>query len=182
MNYTVHSIESAPAASKDTLAAVARAYGFLPNLMGVMAEAPAALKAYPTLIGLFDQTSFTPTERQVVLLATSVENGCDYCVAAHTVIAGMQGVAGEVVQAIRAGQPLADTRLEALRRFTIAVVGSRGRVSDADTTSFLGAGYTLGQVLEVVLGVAIKTLSNYVNHIAETPIDGAFAAAASPAA
>lgn len=178
MSYTVHSIDSAPAASKETLAAVAKAYGFLPNLMGVMAEAPAALKAYPTLIGLFDQTSFSPTERQVVLLATSVENGCAYCVAAHTAIAGMQGVPGEVVQAIRAGQPIADPRLEALRRFTLAVVTSRGRLSDADTALFLGAGYTQGQVLEVVLGVAIKTLSNYTNHIAETPLDDAFAGAA----
>lgn len=175
MTYTVHTVESAPAAASESVATAVKAYGFLPNLLALMAEAPALLKAYQALGGLFEATSFDKTERQVVLLATSYENGCEYCVAAHTAIAGMQKVPDDVVAAIREGRPLADPKLEALRRFTAAIVTSRGRPSDADTEAFRAAGYGNQQVLEVLLGVGMKTLSNYTNHLANTPLDGAFA-------
>jgi AhpD family alkylhydroperoxidase len=178
MNYTVHDVDTAPAAARETLAGAKKAYGFLPNLLAVMAGAPALLKSYHTLVDLFEETSLSPSERQVVLLATSYENNCEYCVAAHTVIAGMQRVPDDVVQAIRAGRPIVDPKLEALRRFTTAVVSARGRPSDAEVAAFLDAGYGRIQVLEVVLGVGLKTLSNYTNHIAETPLDRAFARAA----
>lgn len=178
MSYTVHTVHTAPSTATQVLKDTQEAYGFLPNLLGVMAEAPALLKAYRTVIGLFDETSLTPTERQVVLLTVSESNGCGYCVAAHTVIAGMQQVAADVVDAIRAGQAIADPKLQALRRFTGAVVESRGWPSADDMAAFLHAGYTQTQVLEVVLGVGVKTLSNYTNHIADTPLDAAFAKAA----
>ena len=178
MNYTVHSIDTAPEAAKEVLARTQKSYGFLPNLLGVMAEAPALLKAYRTLTDLFEETSFSPSERQVVLLTTSYENGCEYCVAAHSVIAGMQKVPDSVVQAIRDGKPIADRKLETLRRFTAAIVTSRGLPSEADIAAFLQAGFTQAQILEVVLGVGMKTLSNYTNHIAGTPLDRAFAKAA----
>ncbi len=177
MTYTVHSVESAPESAKTTLTEAKKTYGFLPNLLAVMAEAPALLKAYRALSGLFEETSLSPSERQVVLLTTSYENGCEYCVAAHSVIAAMQKVPPDVVQAIRDGKPIADRKLDALRRFTAAVVTSRGRPSDAETETFLNAGYRTQQVLEVVLGVGIKTLSNYTNHLADTPLDQAFAKA-----
>lgn len=178
MSYPVHTQESAPAAAQETLASAKKAYGFLPNLLAVMAEAPALLKAYRTVGDLFEQTSLSPTERQVVLLTASYENGCEYCVAAHSVIAGMQKVSDDVVQAIRDGQPLADRKLEALRRLTAAIVTSRGLPTPDQTAAFLGVGYTRAQVLEVVLGVGMKTLSNYTNHLADTPLDPAFARAA----
>jgi uncharacterized peroxidase-related enzyme len=178
MGYTVHTLDTAPADAKDTLAGVTKAYGFLPNLMGVMAEAPALVKAYRTLVGLFDETSLTPSERQIVLLTVSSENECEYCVAAHSVIAAMQMVPADVVQAIREGRPITDTKLEALRRFTASVVSTRARVPEAEMSAFLNAGYGKQQVLEVVLGVGVKTLSNYTNHLGETPLDAAFAKAA----
>jgi|CXWL01.1.fsa_nt_gi uncharacterized peroxidase-related enzyme len=178
MSYKVHTVETAPEPARETITAVTKAYGFLPNLIGVMAESPALMKAYRQAADLFDETSLTPAERQVVLLTVSFENGCDYCVAAHTVIAGMQKVPTPVVQAVRAGQPIGDARLEALRRFVSSVVINRGRPSAADTAAFLRAGFAETQVLEVVLGVGVKTLSNYTNHIAETPLDPAFASAA----
>lgn len=178
MTYTVHTQDTAPEAARETLARAKKAFGFVPNLLGVMAEAPALLNAYTTLSRIFDETSFSPAERQVVLLTVSYENGCDYCVAAHSVIAGMQKVPGDVVGAIRDGKPIADAKLEALRRFTAAVTKTRGRPSEDDTTTFLAAGYSQAQVLEVVLGVGMKTLSNYTNHIAKTPLDQAFAKAA----
>ena len=177
MNYKVHTVESAPEGARETLASATKAYGFLPNLLGVMAEAPALVKAYRTAVDLFEETSLTPSERQVVLLTVSYENGCEYCVAAHSVIAGMQRVPEAVVQAIRAGQPIGDGKLEALRRFVSAVVLTRGLPSEADTQAFLNAGYGQAQTLEVVLGVGVKTLSNYTNHIAGTPLDQAFAPA-----
>lgn len=178
MSYKIHSVESAPAAARETLAGAKKNLGFVPNLFGVMAEAPALLKAYATLSGIFDETSFNTTERQVVLLVASYENDCGYCVAAHTAIAEMQKVPNDVVKAIRNGQPVADRKIEALRRFTSAVVTSRGWPSEADTRDFLAAGYGRQQVLEVVLGVGMKTLSNYANHVAKTPLDPAFKAVA----
>lgn len=178
MTYEIHTVETAPAAAKETLGAVGKAYGFIPNLLAVMAEAPALLKAYTTVVGLFDQTSFNASERQVVLLTASYENGCEYCVSAHSAIARMQKVPDAVVGAIRDGRPIADAKLQALRAFTSTVVKSRGFPSEADTASFLAAGYTRTQILEVVLGVGVKTLSNYTTHVAETPLDQAFAPAA----
>ncbi|PCJ58215.1 MAG: carboxymuconolactone decarboxylase [Rhodospirillaceae bacterium] len=175
MTYPVHSLDTAPAAAKEDLAEAKAAYGFLPNLLGVMAEAPALLKAYRTVAGLFEGTSLSSTEQQIVLLAVSHENKCNYCVAAHSVIAKMQKVPVDVVHAVRDGQPVADKKLEALRRFTGSVVASRGWPSDADTKAFLDAGYSKAQILEVVLGIGMKTLSNYTNHIADTPLDEAFA-------
>jgi AhpD family alkylhydroperoxidase len=136
------------------------------------------VKAYTTLSRIFDETSLSATERQIVLLTASYVNGCEYCIAAHSVIAGMQKVPDDVMQAIRAGRPIADKKLEALRRFTAAVVTSRGWPSDSETAALLSVGYERQQVLEVVLGVGMKTLSNYANHIAETPLDQAFASAA----
>lgn len=178
MSHPVHTLGTAPTAAKETLAEVTKNYGFLPNLMGVLAGAPPTLKAYLALGGFFDQTTFTPAERQVVLLTTSFENGCSYCVAAHTVIAGMQKVPAPIVEAIRAGMPIADPKLDALRRFTSEVVTSRGYPSAEARAAFFAAGYGSTQVLEVLLGVTMKTLSNYVNHAADTPLDGTFGVAA----
>lgn len=177
-DYKTYAVEDAPADAKELLAAAKMKYGFVPNLLGTMAEAPALLKAYMTLSGIFEESSLDASERQVVLLAVSRENGCEYCVAAHTVIAGMQKVPADVVAAVRSGGPIGDPKLEALHAFAAAVAGSRGRPGEAQTRAFLAAGYDKRQVLEVVLGVGLKTLSNYTNHIAGTPLDGAFGPAA----
>ena len=109
--------------------------------------------------------------QQVVLVAASMANGCHYCVAAHTAGLKMAGLADDQIGALRSESPLADPKLEALRVFTSAVVQHRGHVSDADLQTFLAAGYERAQVFEVLLGVAMKTLSNYSNHIADTPLD-----------
>jgi uncharacterized peroxidase-related enzyme len=178
MSYPVHTVDTAPAAARETLAGAKKSYGFVPNLLAVMAEAPALLKAYRTLSELFDQTSFNPSERQVVLLTASYENDCSYCVAAHSAVAGMQKVPADVIQAIRAGNPVPDPKLQALRRFTSVVVNTRGWPTETDLAAFQGAGYSRAQVLEVVLGVGMKTLSNYASHIADIPLDQAFAPAA----
>lgn len=178
MKFPIHTPDSAPVPARPILAGAQKGMGFVPNLLGTMANAPALLNAYSTVARIFDDTSLSPTERQIVLIATSRENGCEYCVAAHTVIAGMQSVPKDVVAAVRAGTPIADQKLEALRQFTAAVVATRGRPSDAAIENFAAAGYSQPQVLEVVLGVGVKTISNYTNHIAHIPLDEAFSSAA----
>ncbi len=176
-DFKVHTIESAPEASKPTLEKAQKTLGFVPNLYGVFAESPAMLEAYATLGGIFDRsTSFTATERQVVLLTAIFENECDYCMAAHSTIAGMQRVPDDVVQALRRGEPIPDVRLEALSAFARKVVRERGWVSEGDVQAFLDAGFTRAQLLEVILGIGMKILSNYANHIARTPVDEAFQA------
>ena len=172
--FPIHTESSAPAGAKDSLAAIRGSLGFVPNLMGLLAEAPEALGAYLSLSSLFEASSLGPVERQVVLLATSFVNGCDYCMAAHSGLAKMQGVPEDVVASLRDGRPIADPRLEALRAFTAAVTERRAVVSEAEVESFLAAGFTRRQLLEVLLGVTQKTLSNYVNHLARTPLDTAF--------
>jgi uncharacterized peroxidase-related enzyme len=173
MNFTVHTTKTAPAA-RETLKAAERSIGFLPNLLGVLAEAPIALKAYIDLTGLLDESSLSPVARQVLMLAISHENACEYCMAAHSTVAGMEGMPRPVLTALRNGTPIPDTKLEALRSFAVEVVLTRGRVDAPRVAEFLAAGYTRQNILEVVFGVAMKTLSNYTGHLTNTPVDGEF--------
>lgn len=177
MNYPIHTAAQAPEKARPLLAGAEKAFGFVPNMLGKMATAPALLEGYMTLARIFDTSSLSPAERQIVLLSTSYENGCDYCMAAHTVIASMQQVDKAVVEATRSGSPIADAKLEALRRFAAAVTATRGWPDPLVTKAFFAAGYGQQQALEVILGVGLKTLSNYTNHLAATPIDPAFTAA-----
>lgn len=174
MTFKIHNENTASAPAAELLKKAKDKYGFVPNLLGTMAEAPALLKAYMTLAGIFDETSFNATERQIVLLAVSLANSCGYCMAAHTAIAGMQGVPEDVIQALRENTPIKDKKLEALRRLAHNIAETRGYPSESTVRSFLDAGYTQAQFLEVILGVGMKTLSNYTNHIAKTPLDEAF--------
>jgi uncharacterized peroxidase-related enzyme len=170
-SFKIHTPDSAPAAARETLQAVRQKYGFVPNLLGELAAAPSVLKAYVTLNALLANSSLRPIEQQVVLIAASVTNGCTYCVAAHTAGLKAAGLPDAQIDALRSGQPLADHRLQALRALTTAIVDRRGRITERELQPFLDAGFMQEQVLEVLLGVALKTLSNYSNHIAETPID-----------
>lgn len=169
-----HDTESAPKDARPALTDAERRFGMLPNLMRKMATAPALLKGYLALGELFEQTSFSPAEQQVVLLSVSRDNRCDYCMGAHSVLADMAGVPKAVTDALRDGKSLPDPRLEALRRFTTAVVEARGWVEEAALAEFQEAGYDAQQVLEVVLGVGMKTLSNYTNHLVGTELDASF--------
>jgi len=170
--FPVHTLESAPAESREALSAAAAAFGFVPNLIGVMASSPALAEAYLALSGIFERkTALSPAERQVVLLAVSRYHECRYCVAAHSMAADMQKVPAEVVEAIRSDTPIPDRKLEALRKLTTALVEQRGWLPEADIEAFLTVGYTPAQLLDVLVGVAQKTLSNFTNHLAATPLD-----------
>ena len=174
--FPIHTLETAPEGSRPFIAGAKAAFGLVPNLVGEFAESPAVIEGYLALASAYQKSGLTPLEREVVLIAASVENACHYCVAAHTTVTQGQKLDQTVIQAVRNGGPIADARLEALRDFATRVVRERGWVSDADVNRLIAAGYTAGNVLEVVLGVGLKTISNYVNHIAETPVDAAFQA------
>ena len=174
MKLEILNLETASAEAHEILGQVRKKYGFVPNLMGVLANSPAALKAYLSLGALFSETTLTPTEQQVVLLTVSATNGCEYCVAAHSAMARMQRIPDDIVVGVRSGQQLSDSRLEALRVLTSEIVAQRGWPSEDAIQRFLDSGFARPQVLEVILGVTMKTLSNYANHIVSTPIDPQF--------
>jgi len=170
-DFTLHDPATAPADAKPILEGAEASFGMVPNLHRVLAEAPAALEGYASLWSIFDKTSFTPAERQVVYLTSNYENECRYCMAGHSVLAKGAGLADDAIAALRNGTAIAEPRLEALRTFTSKVVVQRGWVEEADVQAFLQVGFTRQQVLEVILGVAVKVISNYTNHLADTPLD-----------
>ncbi|AMM18611.1 carboxymuconolactone decarboxylase (plasmid) [Burkholderia sp. PAMC 28687] len=170
-HFTAHTADTAPEASKATLAAVKSTFGFVPNLQANMAESPELLTGYSALWDLFSKSTLISHEQQVVYMSSNFENNCHYCMAGHTTLAGMIKMDPAVIEALRAGVPLPNAKLEALHRFTTLVVRDRGFVPEVDIVAFLAAGYTRQNVLEVVLGVAAKVMSNYTNHLAHTPLD-----------
>lgn len=172
--FTIHSQKTAPTASQPMLDNLQKTIGFVPALYGVLAEAPKALEAYGVLATLFKQTSLTTAEQHVVWLTINYENNCDYCVPAHTGLAKIDRVADDVIEALRNGTAIADHRLEVLRSFTRQLVQRRGWVEDDEVELFLAAGYTRQNILEVIVGMSHKVISNYTNHIARTPVDPAF--------
>jgi alkylhydroperoxidase family enzyme len=170
----IHNIETAPEGSKALLENSQKAYGMIPGLHGVLAASPELLKAYQELHQLFTETSFNNDELTVVWQTINVEHGCHYCVPAHTGIAKMMKVDDAIIDALRNETPLADAKLEALRTLTLSITRNRGNVSQADLEAFYAAGYGEQQVLEIILGLSQKVISNYTNHIANTPVDEAF--------
>jgi len=160
----------------EVLAKLKAQTGSIRNLHAVMANAPGLLETYLNGYRAFRSGSgFTPAEQEVVLLTISRVNGCTYCVAAHSTAADRNKVPAEVTDALRDGKPLPDARLDALSTFTAAFVESRGLPTAAQVDAFLAAGFSETDILQVLLAVAVKTISNYTNHLFHTPIDEAFA-------
>ena len=174
-SFPVLTLDNAPTNAKSLLQQTQSNFGFIPNLIGVMATSPALTEAYLTVAGIFAKSNLSATEQQIVLLTVSHYHECCYCMAAHTAIAGMQNVDYDVVQAIRDNQPISDSKLEALRHFTQQLIDNRGWVNETEVQVFLDAGYETVHVLDILVGVAQKTLSNFTNHIAKTPLDNQFA-------
>lgn len=169
--FQIHTIDTAPDDAQEALEGARQKFGFLPNVLGELASSPPALKAYLGLGELLGETSLTPLEQQIVLISASRSNGCTYCVAAHSAGLKMAGAGPDLIESLRDGRSPSDGKLAALAAFTVAIVERRGEVTDGETKAFLAAGYRLEQILEVLIGVAMKTISNYTNHIARTPLD-----------
>lgn len=152
------------------------ALGFVPNMYRAMVNRPALLETYLDGYARFrTETGFGSVEQEVVLLAISYDNRCAYCTAAHSMVADkMSGVPSEVLSAIRSGEEIPDERLAALYAAAAAVTASRGRPDAATVEAFLAAGFTEADLLSVVLAVSVKVISNYTNHLFDTPVDAEF--------
>jgi uncharacterized peroxidase-related enzyme len=170
-------LETAQGEGKLVLEKAVKQVGFLPNMYARMVHSPGLLNTYLDGYASFRQTSgFDAVEQEVVFLTISRVNGCSYCVAAHSALADMKSkVPAEVTNAIRDGRPIPDARLSALSKFVEVMVRTRGLPTRADVSAFHAAGYSDKQILEVVLAIAVKTLSNYANHLFHTPVDPMFA-------
>ena len=169
-----HDLETAPEGSKPLLEKSQKAFGRLPGLHKVLAESPQAYEGYQVLHKLFTETDFDGEELTVVWQTINVEHECHYCVPAHTGIAKMMKVSDEISNALRDETPLPTAKLEALRTFTLQMVRNRGNVTEEQIQTFFAAGYSHRAILDVVLGLAQKTMSNYINHMAQTPVDEVF--------
>jgi len=139
-----------------------------------MASSPTLTKTYLDIADNFTHSGLSPTEQQIVLLTVSYYHKCNYCLAAHTIIAGMLKVNASVIEAIRQNKPITNKKLETLRIFTRQIVDSRGSLNEVDIDNFLQEGYSSSHILDILVGIAQKTLSNYTNHIAKTPLDKEF--------
>ncbi|MDB6176995.1 carboxymuconolactone decarboxylase family protein [Paracoccus sp. Z330] len=163
---------NAPEAALPLIEKSKKAFGRLPGLHAVMAGSPALLEGYQVLHRLFaEETAFDADEKTVVWQTINVYHECHYCVPAHTGIAKMMGVSDDISNALRDETPLPNPKLEALRDFTLVMLESRGNPSDAQMQAFLDAGYEQRHVLDIILGLAQKVMSNYTNHVAQTPVD-----------
>ena len=169
--------DAAEGDAKEMLDGAREKLGFVPNMYRGMAINPGLLSTYLHGYAHFrEQANFTPPEQEVVFLTISLANGCDYCTAAHSMLAiNVSKLSEADTQALRDGKPLEDARLEALRRFTHHMWETRGLPSEAEAEAFKSAGYGDLHILEIILAMAVKTISNYANHVGHTPVDDAFA-------
>lgn len=168
---------SAEGKSKEILDIALKQVGFIPNMYANMANAPAMLSTYLHGYALFrSESSFSSVEQEVVFLAVSQYNGCNYCTAAHSMLADkMSGVPKDVLQAIRARQPIPDAKLAALAAMAVEMVAKHGQPDPAVVKTFLDVGYQERDLLYIVLAAAVKVLSNYSNQAFRTTVDEKFA-------
>jgi len=171
---TVHTNETAPEESKALMERSKKAYGYVPNLHAVLAGSPQLLEAYQDLHELFTKSSFNDDELTVVWQTINVEHECHYCVPAHTAIAKAMKVDDDIINALRDKTKLPSEKLEVLRDTTLILTRNRGNISQEEIKQFYEAGYSQRQLLDIILGLSQKVISNYTNHIGETPIDKGF--------
>jgi uncharacterized peroxidase-related enzyme len=143
--------------------------GFVPNLYAYYAKNETALGDYLALQNR--KSTLKPKEREVINLVTSQINGCRYCQSAHTVLGKMNGFTDEQVIEMRKGSASFDTKLNALVKFTASVVENRGRATEESKDAFFEAGYTEANLIDVVIAVGDKTISNYIHNVVDFPID-----------
>lgn len=167
LNFAFHTSENTTGKTQELLSGIQKGYGFVPNLFGYMAEAPTTVEAYLALNDFISKTSFTPAQQQVALLAVSVENNCEFCSVAHRAIGKMKGANVQTLTAIASYGIINDPKDRALVAFTQSVTKNRGRPAEAEVQAFVNAGFNMQQILEVILIVSIKTLSNYINHFTQ---------------
>ena len=163
-----------PKEAKALLDNLGSVFGFIPNLGYAIAVEPAVLSAYITILQSLGATSLDPVAQQVALVAASCANAADYGVAVHATLAAKVGAPADVVEVLRNGGPLADPKLEAVRRFADAIASNRTQVSDSDVNALKAAGYDCRAAIAIALAAAGKTLVNTVAHLSKVKIDAGF--------
>ncbi|MCC5925898.1 MAG: carboxymuconolactone decarboxylase family protein [Bacteroidetes bacterium] len=169
-------LEHSTETQKKLLNAAKKEYRMIPNMYKAMANSPILLKSYMAGYNEFRQnSSFSPSEHEVVFLTISVENNCSYCMAAHSLVADMVSkVPPNVTDAIRNGTEIDDPKLKSLAAFTAIMVNKRGNPDEEDVQQFFENGYSEKHILDIILAISIKTISNYTNHVFHTELDAAF--------
>ncbi len=153
------------------LQAVKKQLGVVPNLFRLVGNSPAALEGYLGLNGALAKGALEAPTRERIALAVAEINGCDYCLSAHSYLGKNLAKLSDVEIAANRDGHSADAKADAAVGFAVKLVEARGHVSDADIKAVKDAGYDDAQVIEIVLHVALNTLTNYVNEVAKTAID-----------
>lgn len=171
-----HGLESNDPEIRKILEGANNKLGFVPNMYSNMVNLPPMLETYLFGYDKFrSESGFSPVEQEVVFLTISYENSCHYCVAAHSMLAdNVSKVPSEVTDAIREGRAISDPKLAALSLFTAAMVTCRGWVEKNVIENFLAAGFEEKHILAILLAISVKTISNYSNHLFDTPVDEVF--------
>lgn len=172
--FPVHTLQSAPAASRPSLEALQGAFGMIPNIAGAMSTSPVLIGS---LVGLFQKVhggSFSEDQIQVLLLTNAVTNRSAWAVAFHSYLALQQGVDPAEVEAIRAGRAPRDPRHAALSALARTLIDKRGRLDEQDRARFLSAGFAPALLLEVIAVVAASTITNYTGSVTQPPLENAF--------
>jgi uncharacterized peroxidase-related enzyme len=168
---TPASVEASPAAAQPLLHAVEKQLGVVPNLFRVVGNSPAALEGYLGLNGALGKGELEAATRERIALAVAEANGCDYCLSAHTYLGKNLAKLSEAEISANRNGSSSDSKAAAAVRFAVKLVKARGHVADADVQAVKKAGYNDAQGIEIVLHVALNTLTNYVNEVAKTEID-----------
>ncbi|MET8327891.1 carboxymuconolactone decarboxylase family protein [Streptomyces sp. NPDC005181] len=168
-----HTLESAPAAARRPMEAVANRQGYLPAAVGRLATSPQLLDGFLKISAIFESTTLDPLSREVLIMTIATRNDCGVCVAMHTAKLTALGADADLIAALRQAKPLPlpDERLEAIRQFTLIVVATAGAADDAALQDFLAHGYTPQNALEVVLGIGAYTMSTLANRMTGAPVD-----------
>jgi AhpD family alkylhydroperoxidase len=168
--------DTAPAGSRRTMTATASYLGYLPVALARMAASPHLMDGFLKASGLFESSSLDPVAREVLVMTMAVRNGCHICVAMHTAALTRLDADPALIDALRAGRPLADPRLAAVQTFVTEVIETSGAVSDAQLAAFGKNGFTTQNALEVVLGIGAYTMSTLANRMTRSPVDEQLAA------
>ena len=146
-----------------------KALGFVPNLYSTYAHSDTALENYLNFANA--KTSLTAKEKEVVNLAVSQVNNCIYCLSAHTAIGKMNGFTEDQILELRAGEASFSNKLDALARLAKNITENRGRTDANVLENFFNAGYSKGNLIDVISLVGDKTISNYIHSTTQVPVD-----------
>ena len=175
-HFPIHDLHTAPEATSASLTQLNNKMHFIPNVFAAVAESPTTLDALLNLNEAFSQSSFSPQQQQIILLAASVENSSAYCVAGHSAFAHSLDLPNKTIASLRNGQTIESQNDQTLIETVEKLIQSRGQISAEDIQQFLAAGFNQAQFLELVIGICLKTMTNYISNSLSLKLDTAFEA------